>query len=633
MRRLFLLLSLITSMNVCMQAQTNVDSLENVLETQELTPREQFGIYSDICYFFVYNNPDKTLLYAEKAIILSQKEKNELWVSICYEYIGRAYEVKGEYNNAAEYYRKALDIAIKEKIEHQEAFVYVSLASLYGRLGKSITSIDYLLKALLIYEKRDNERDKMQQALILSNIAEVHRGQEDNERAIYYLKRALEIAEDLDYTQAKMKIYNSLGDINRIEKSYDEALEYLEKAIELSALYNDKIMESVGLGSLALTYSEGYQDHINAEKKAKECLRVAEELNDPYVLIAAWRILSDVFIAQKRYKEGESAALKAWRIDTTSLDQASNIIKNIALANVYLEDKEKASYYFDKYIETTKKKFNINSQNLISDMQVKYETEKKEIRIATLEKEQQLYLWLGIASGVVVLLVLGVLFYRHRLNKQQVKQLEQEKQLIATQSVLDGETAERSRLARDLHDGLGGMLSVVKLNLKEMKTYSIVDAPDVDRFNQALGMLDQSIGELRRVAHHMMPESLMRYGLKVSLEDYCRAIPNARFQYYGSEERLDDRLEVVLYRCAYELVNNAVKYAEAMAINMQLIIDDGLVSLTVHDDGVGFDPEQVTAGSGLDNIRTRVSAYNGKMTIHSSPGNGTEVSIEIEKGD
>ena len=150
--------------------------------------------------------------------------------------------------------------------------------------------------------------------------------------------------------------------------------------------------------------------------------------------------------------------------------------------------------------------------------------------------------------------------------------------MIATQAVLDGETAERSRLARDLHDGLGGMLSVVKLNLKDMNSYSIMDGLDVDRFSNALDMLDQSISELRRVAHHMMPESLMRYGLKISLEDYCRAIPNAHFQYYGSENRLDDRLEVVLYRCAYELINNAVKYAEATTINVQLLINSGIVS-------------------------------------------------------
>ena len=227
------------------------------------------------------------------------------------------------------------------------------------------------------------------------------------------------------------------------------------------------------------------------------------------------------------------------------------------------------------------------------------------------------------------MLLLGVLYFRRRFNRQKIKQLEQEKQLISAQSALDGETAERSRLARDLHDGLGGMLSVVKLNLKDMKHFAIMDGADVEHFGKALDMLDQSIGELRRVAHHIMPESLMRYGLKVSLEDFCRAIPGANFQYLGEDPRLDSRLEVLIYRCAYELVNNAVKHAQATVINVQLMIDSGIISLTVHDDGIGFDPQTVTLGIGLANIRTRIALYNGKMTIHTAPNEGTEVCVEI----
>jgi len=263
---------------------------------------------------------------------------------------------------------------------------------------------------------------------------------------------------------------------------------------------------------------------------------------------------------------------------------------------------------------------------------------KMTMELTTLEKDRKLYTIINISGFIILLLAMGVLFFMHRLNKQKrktaeqkVKQLEQEKLLIATQAVLDGETAERSRLSRDLHDGLGGMLSVVKLNLKNIKQYATMNGSDAECFGKAIEMLDQSIGELRRVAHHIMPESLMRYGLKVSLEDFCRVIPGAQFQYLGEDPRLDSRLEVLIYRCAYELVNNAVKHANATAINIQLMVDNGVVSLTVHDNGIGFDPQTISFGIGMENIRTRISAYNGKMTIHSSPDNGTEVSIEIEQ--
>ena len=163
-----------------------------------------------------------------------------------------------------------------------------------------------------------------------------------------------------------------------------------------------------------------------------------------------------------------------------------------------------------------------------------------------------------------------------------------------------------------------------------MKGFSIIDAPDVVRLNNAIDMIDKSIGELRRLSHHIMPESLMRYGLKVSLENFCRAIPKADFKYFGEDARFDSRLEILVYRCAYELVNNAVKYSGAENINVQLIVDDSLVALTVYDNGIGFNPETVTYGSGLKDIKTRISAYNGNMNIHSSPEKGTEINIEIE---
>lgn len=109
--------------------------------------------------------------------------------------------------------------------------------------------------------------------------------------------------------------------------------------------------------------------------------------------------------------------------------------------------------------------------------------------------------------------------------------------MFATQAVLDGETAERTRLARDLHDGLGGMLSVVKLNLNNMKQGSALEHADVQRFDAALKMLDDSISELRRVSHNMMPDSLSRYGLKAALTDFCQHIMGTEFNYFGSCDR------------------------------------------------------------------------------------------------
>jgi signal transduction histidine kinase len=119
--------------------------------------------------------------------------------------------------------------------------------------------------------------------------------------------------------------------------------------------------------------------------------------------------------------------------------------------------------------------------------------------------------------------------------------------------------------------------------------------------------------------------------LRVPLEDFCRTIPTASFRFLGEETRLDARLEIILYRSACELIGNAVKHASAGHIYVQLLIDSGLISLSVIDDGKGFDASTESGtGVGLKNIRTRIAPYNGKMFVRSATGMGTEVNIEIE---
>jgi len=131
------------------------------------------------------------------------------------------------------------------------------------------------------------------------------------------------------------------------------------------------------------------------------------------------------------------------------------------------------------------------------------------------------------------------------------------------------------------------------------------------------------------VAHHLMPETLSRFGLKPAVGDFCKTIPSIHFNYFGDESRLNPKIEVMVYRCIYELVNNALKHAGAKKIFVQILQRSDGIAFTVEDDGCGFDPSILTEGSGLRNIRTRVAAYNGIINIDSKAGEGTEVNVEL----
>jgi signal transduction histidine kinase len=285
-----------------------------------------------------------------------------------------------------------------------------------------------------------------------------------------------------------------------------------------------------------------------------------------------------------------------------------------------------------------------NDQMLAStlmEIELKYETDKKEFRINALEEEKRLMVWLICAGGSVLLLIIAasLLLWRwavqkKRISEQQIKQLQQEKQLIATQSILDGEVQERTRLAGDLHDGLGSMLTGIKLNLELMKQSASFKVEEEKHFNTAMKILNDAMNDMRRVAHHLMPNSLSRYGLKAALKDFCEHFPIIEFIWFGNEERLNDRKkEVMIYYTIHELVNNALKHSGATKIMVNVMREDDYIAFTVYDNGCGFNHEQQSRGMGLHNIRERVSAYNGRYEIVTREGEGTEVNVELVVND
>ena len=203
--------------------------------------------------------------------------------------------------------------------------------------------------------------------------------------------------------------------------------------------------------------------------------------------------------------------------------------------------------------------------------------------------------------------------------------------------MLKGQEEERSRLAKDLHDGLGGLLSGVKFSLDNMKGNLIMTPENILVFDRSLDMIDTSIKELRRVAHNMMPEMLTKFGLDDALKDYCSTINttgliSVKYQSAGLESRISTTIEIIVYRIVQELLNNTMKHAFATEVFVQLIRDENRLSIIVEDNGKGFDTVLVNENksAGWMNIRSRVDYLKGQLDIHSEPGKGTLVNIEFQ---
>jgi signal transduction histidine kinase len=442
----------------------------------------------------------------------------------------------------------------------------------------------------------------------------------DFKNAGVHLSGAEALADQVQSSNLFYKLYLTYGRLHQKTKEYRPAVDSYKKAMEYVRQTGNVFSQMNVLRQLGFAYRDmkAYPESIKA---LEEALRLIRQLDNKRLEAETVKKLGDVLTLQQHYRE--------------------------------------ASAYYQQYIMLKDSLNEAETKKKINEIENKYQAERKHDSILVLQKDSQLQKLalrkkgnqnIGIIIGAALLLLVAFLVYRNLRNKhrlleqhealhaQRILELEKERQLVAMQSVMKGQEEERSRLARDLHDGVGGLLSGVKLSLSTMKGNVFLPEEHAQSVNNVLTQLDRSITELRRVSHNMMPEALIKFGLKETLENYCENINlsgtlKVQLQTYGMDERMEQNTEIVLYRIVQELLNNVIKHAEAKNVLIQLIRKDSHFSLTVEDDGRGFDPDTGRKeGAGLSNIRARVDYLGGTIDVRSAPGEGTSVNIEGNEG-
>jgi two-component system NarL family sensor kinase len=299
---------------------------------------------------------------------------------------------------------------------------------------------------------------------------------------------------------------------------------------------------------------------------------------------------------------------------------------------------------------------NATVRQRVSLLETQYRTREQARQLRALRHEQQdqqralrqqrrlstVYLALALALAGLGALGFGLLRNRQRLARQQqalhdqhLRQLAQEKALQVAQAVLEGQEEERTRVARDLHDGLGGLLATVRLYLGTLRTRLDLPTEPAQLFTQSVSLLDNAIGELRQVARNLMPEAMLAFGLERALQDLCAAgqhtsAPRVQLQAYGLDHRLPHATEVALYRMVQELLTNVLRHAQASQVLVQLMRHPDALHLVVEDDGQGFDTSLARAGVGLRSVRARAAYLGGMLEVQSVPSQGTTVSFELK---
>jgi signal transduction histidine kinase len=234
-------------------------------------------------------------------------------------------------------------------------------------------------------------------------------------------------------------------------------------------------------------------------------------------------------------------------------------------------------------------------------------------------------------------IILFVVFYQKKMIQEQLKrqQLELVYQQKMMEAMLESEENERRRLAGDLHDSVGGMLSTIRVGL----TTIAKQIPDPSRLEQSKQMLDDTITSVRRISLDLMPSTLEKFGLVPALKEICDRFQSAalipvNFYESGEVKPIDRKRELKIFRIVQELLNNAIKHSQATSIQVSVYAENQL-KICVQDDGIGFDPTlsdsvaQSGNGLGLYNMANRARLLNATLDFDVQIKTGSKITLTI----
>lgn len=602
----------------------------------------------------------KTFAYARQALTIFQRTNNAYGVGQAWLALGGGYFDYNALNQAENYYRLARQqferlLAQDSSVQHLKAWTKstFNLSATLGRQGRNEEELRYMMEAEPVAEKA---KDTYILALINSNLGITFTNREDYHKAHAYFSKSGELYEDTassQYIQDRLIFSFCLYELDSLERMA-EALNRIEQTLKRTPESIDWHLYYLARGKYLLGKEE-YQAALHYYDQSRT---LVEESKMTGYLDAIFRHYAEAYETMGDYPQAKQYTLRY--LNRARQDQHPenelSAIEELVKYEAREENYAQAYAYLDYYVRLQDSVDFNTTQAQYAALELRYQSEKKEKEIAELErrngevalalekKRSQQYLTLLIAGSLTLVLLLGYGAYRHlqqqaRTDEQrradEMKQLKHAQQARVVSALMEGQEKERKRLATDLHDGLGGRLSGISLKLSKLNQ-DRRNGKANSQLEEIMENLNGSLVELRSIARNLTPETLSRYGLKAALEDYCSSLNRQDtqiiLQCYGTDTDLEENISLTIYRIIQELINNAVKYAQASEVLVQYMREDATVDITVEDDGVGFctDSSSRSSGMGLTNIRNRVSYLNGKMDLHSSPTEGTTVTIHID---
>ncbi len=508
--------------------------------------------------------------------------------------IGIIYYVQNDLDKALEYYLKALEQfeSINDKIKIAGA--YTNIGQVYAELNQNTKALEYYNKALILQRESD---DIYGIANSLSNIGIINKTLGNFPESESHLNNSLELYMEMQDQDAIAYVYNHLGELYTFMKQWERALRMYHKTIQIQ----ESIGDNEGLAYVKYNLANLYfltGEWNKAQHNLEESIKLSRSLNILDILQKSFLLLS--------------------KIDSV---QGNN---TRSLVNFKIHTQYKDTIY------------NQESSRQIAEMQTKYETSKKEQQIELLKQEKDFQnlkirknriIGFISLSGLFILFFLLFIWYRFRQRKHEEK--------ILLKNTMETEDKERKRIAEELHDGIGPLLSTVKLYINEIEVVNN-NSSDKELLDESDKIIDEAICSARNLSHNLMPQNIENDGLNKSLQVFANRVcinskPEIIFKHvdtgeYGLWQQL------MIYRIITELINNTIKHSDADQVKIEFKNVSKTLNVEYSDNGTGFNIEKVLRegqGIGLKNVISRVSSLKGKVRFESSENQGFKAEIRI----
>jgi len=560
----------------------------------------------------------ESIVYFKKALPLIQRQRqySDYFLAAAYNVMFGAYFAMGNYDSAAMNCYRVIALYNQKsagQINPQYAVVN-PLIDAYQYLGLSWYKLGFYHKALQYMERAEQlsaaDSHRYEMLPVVFNKSNIYLAMNMPDSASRFMSQAWKLATDAGDAKLLRSIRLNRAMVQLQKDRPEEAAAQLEQLLaeDTTAVMSEfRINTSYWLAEAYLRlgrYGEALRLIEPAEKKARS-MDLNYNIIQPHLLRAS--------IYEKQGQMG--LAYRQLKI----VNQLSDSLMG--------SDKIQALNILDLALETVEKDKQLMANHArISDQENK------------LKKKNT---WLAAITACVLFLVvlLAALYRSHkhkrRLQEEQISSLNKEHEIAQLKAMMKGEEHERTRLARELHDGFISQLSAIKMNFSALSGH-----PGGGKFEENMQRLQETIQELRLTAHNLMPEILLNGSLAEAVQLYCERMSAAHqlhidFQVYGFLPRLRTEFELTLYRIIQEALQNIVKHSGADIALVQINHFDGVVSITVEDNGNGFSQQDIRhkRSAGIDNLNARVNALNGYINISDKSGVGTTVYIEFEIND